>query len=247
MRVKVVAHKLNRAVAIYRDEGFRAVALRLLHRIWRFAGGDDPKHAEWLKRKMADDAEFDAAHGTHTGGIQELFGFKIVGENAGHGLSHIASGSNEFSKMMAELDIEYKAFTFIDLGSGKGRALMLAAAFPFRRIVGVEFAAELHEVANANIAALAVRQPAMPQVELICGDAAAYEFPNEPLIIYLFNPFGSAVIRSVAERAINSWRNANRPVHILYMNPVHVSDFVAAGWKLHNKVGVYAHLLPTTD
>jgi hypothetical protein len=42
-------------------------------------------------------------------------------------------------------------FTFIDLGSGKGRALLMASAYPFKRIIGVEFMPELHRVAQENI------------------------------------------------------------------------------------------------
>ena len=41
---------------------------------------------------------------------------------------------------------------FVDLGSGKARMVLEAAArFPFRKVIGVELTAELTEVARANL------------------------------------------------------------------------------------------------
>jgi methylase of polypeptide subunit release factors len=68
---------------------------------------------------------------------------------------HTASDPDELANAVASLDVEHKDFTFIDLGSGKGRALVLALSYPFRRVVGVEFALELHRVAEANLISLA--------------------------------------------------------------------------------------------
>src|SRR5438552_13937135 len=40
-----------------------------------------------------------------------------------------------FHEMLKALKIDFREFTFIDLGSGKGRVLLMAANYPFRRIV----------------------------------------------------------------------------------------------------------------
>src|SRR5258705_1489097 len=156
----------------------------------------------------------DAAHGTKTGGIQELFELNIVGENARHGLRHIASDPNSFVELMRRLDVDFGNYSFIDLGSGKGRVLLLAASFPFHRIIGVEFAAELHNAAQENLVAFAKRGSDTSRISLFHADAASYSFPVEPLIIYLFNPFGSQ-IRRLAENALSSWRDAPPPLESL--------------------------------
>ena len=172
--------------------------------------------------------------------------FRIIGENARYGGSHIASDPRQFAEMMNGLEIDFAVFTFIDLGSGKGRAIMLSAAYPFRRIIGVEFAAELHRAAEANIAAFARNRSPDLRLQLVHADAADYEIPNEPLILYLFNPFSSIVVRRVAERAIASWRASPRPIFILYMFPIYLSDFIEAGWQLSDQTDTYARLIPPT-
>jgi predicted RNA methylase len=247
MTFATIARKLSRATSVYQEGGLAAILSRLARRVRRLIGRGDPRHQQWIRYKSDADIAFDTAHGTKTGGIEEIYGYQIVGNNARHGLSHIASDPALFPEMMAGLKIDFATFTFIDLGSGKGRALMLAAAYPFRRIVGVEFAAELHRAAEANLAALARIQSPDMRIELVHGDAAAYELPSEPLIIYLFNPFGSVIVRRVAEKAMASWQAIPRPMYVLYANPYHLSDFIEAGWQLYDQKEVYARLVPPTQ
>jgi hypothetical protein len=245
MKTSDLLQKLNRAVVVYQDFGLAAVASRVRRRLEIAVGREHPAHTEWLRYKASVDAEFDTAYGTQTGGIQKISSFTIVGKNARYGSSHIASDPRYFTEMMADLHVDLNNFTFIDLGSGKGRALMLASAMPFRRLIGIEFCSELHEAAIENFATLAARKSTDSRVELIYGDAAAYAFPVEPLVIYMFNPFGSSVVRQVANNALASWRRVPRPVHVLYMNPVHLTDFINTGWRLSNRIAKdYAHLVP---
>ncbi len=58
---------------------------------------------------------------------------------------------SHFSRMLQHVDVDYSEFTFIDFGCGKGKALLLAAKLPFRRIVGVELSSELIEIAKTNL------------------------------------------------------------------------------------------------
>jgi predicted RNA methylase len=245
MTTGIFIRKLKRIRSVYQDMGLRGVASRLRRRAYQLVGRDDPEHARWLSQKIAVDTAYDSAKGIQTGGVQEIFDFQIVGENAQHGLSHIASDPQQVRTMIARLDINVSEHTFVDLGSGKGRALMLAAEFPFRRLIGVEFAKELYTAAQANFASLAATQGADARVELVCGDAAAFAFPIEPLVIYLFNPFGSAIVRVVARNALASYRAAPRPMTVIYMNPLHLADFVDTGWQLRSRDHGYAHLTPS--
>src|SRR5262249_1769176 len=102
-------------------------------------------------------------------------------------------------EMMADLPIHFDDYTFIDLGSGKGATLLYASEYPFRRIVGVEFARELHDIARRNIVAYKSSTQRCRVIEAIHADAAEFQFPSGPLVIFANNPFGPAVWSRVFE------------------------------------------------
>jgi len=109
-----------------------------------------------------------------------------------------------------------KDFTFIDLGSGKGRVLLMAADYPFKRIIGVEFMPELHRAAQKNIAGYSYDRQRRQLIESVCTDARDFQFPPEPLVAYLFNPFSEATFAQVLENLRRSVEQSPRPVYIAY-------------------------------
>jgi SAM-dependent methyltransferase len=125
-----------------------------------------------------------------------------------------------FREMMAALPIDFREFTFIDIGSGKGRALLLAAQYPFRKIVGVELLRDLHCAAEENVAAWRAQSPArqIASIEALCMDAREFVFPKTPLVVYLFNPLPEAGLRRVVRNLEDSWKVAPRAVWIIYHN-----------------------------
>lgn len=210
----------------------RAVLSRVLRRLLQLVGADEQQHARWLRKKQVADTEFDSLFGTVTGGIDEIFDLSVTGENSRYGLSHIATDPSEFRQMIDALALDLSSFTFVDLGCGKGRALILAAQLPFRQIIGVEFAKEFIDVAQSNLERAAQRAEAKSPVTLVWADAAKFEYPDGPVLIYLFNPFGSKVIRQVAANARGLWERQKRPVIVLYMNAVHLQEFLDEGWSV---------------
>ena len=130
-----------------------------------------------------------------------------------------------FREMMASLSVlseqfEFEPFTFVDLGSGKGRALLMASEYPFRKIVGVELIAELHRAAEENIRAYHSATQRCPNIEAVCADACAFPFPAEPLVLYLFNPLPESGMRPLIARLEKSLAENPRPVYLLYHNPL---------------------------
>ena len=125
-----------------------------------------------------------------------------------------------FREMMAGLPIEFDRFTFVDLGSGKGRTLLMASEYPFQKIVGVESIAELHRAAEENIRLYHPAQQRCRQIESVLADAREFELPEEPLVLYLFNPLPEHAFSEVLERLEKSLLQAPRPVWVVYHNPV---------------------------
>jgi SAM-dependent methyltransferase len=124
-----------------------------------------------------------------------------------------------FREMMASLPIEFDQFTFVDLGSGKGRTLLMASEYPFRRIVGVELIAELHCGAQENLGKYKSQSQKCSALEAVCGDATDFPFPAEPLVLYLFNPLPESGLRRVMANLDRSLRAHPREVYVLYHNP----------------------------
>ncbi|MGC2743011.1 MAG: hypothetical protein WA672_07470 [Candidatus Angelobacter sp.] len=114
-----------------------------------------------------------------------------------------------FEQIMQALPIDFQEFTFVDLGSGKGRVLLMAAPYGFKRIVGVEFMPEWHRIAVENIGKFAIEQKSFVEqaiiaeqkpasvIESLCKDARDFDLPAGPLVVYLFNPFPEPVLAAV--------------------------------------------------
>jgi SAM-dependent methyltransferase len=116
-------------------------------------------------------------------------------------------------------DGNFDKFTFIDIGSGKGRALLLASELGFRRIIGIELLPELVEVARGNARTFKQRG-SLAEIELICGDATEFTFPAEPAVVFLFNPLPEPALRTLLENLGRSLREKPRPLYVAYANPI---------------------------
>ena len=121
-------------------------------------------------------------------------------------------------------------FTFIDLGSGKGRVLLMACEHPFKRIIGMEFLPELNRVAQKNIAEYSSDRQQCRQIESICMDARNFQFPDDPLVVYLFNPFSESTFAQVLENLRRSIEHAPRPVYVAYRFTEHESLLERSDW-----------------
>jgi len=89
---------------------------------------------------------------------------------------------------------------FIDFGSGKGRVLLLAAEHGYKKIIGIELRPSLHEIARQNLARCKHFPQSIHHIELLNADALDYEFPDRPLVLYFFNPFGNEVLRQILSK-----------------------------------------------
>jgi SAM-dependent methyltransferase len=104
---------------------------------------------------------------------------------------------------------------FVDVGCGKGRALLLASEIPFREVMGVELAGDLVTIAQRNVARWnLVGHPCSP-VKVVNADATEVELPEGALLVYLFNPFGAPVLRSMLQRL----QDRQTAVDVLYLFP----------------------------
>lgn len=111
--------------------------------------------------------------------------------------------------------------TFIDIGSGKSRTLLLASRYSFAEIIGVEFARELVDIARSNVERFRDPSQKCRALSVVEADAAAYDFPETPLVVYFYNPFSKDVFDIVLKNLVLSLERHPRDCFIVYGSSSH--------------------------
>ena len=111
------------------------------------------------------------------------------------------------------------AYTFVDIGSGKGRALLLATELPFRKVVGVELNPELARIARQNGGIW--KRVARPQssIYVLQQDAMRFQWPHLPLLVFLNNPFECELVGRLAEKLSAIGTRGPGLIDLIYVNP----------------------------
>ena len=115
--------------------------------------------------------------------------------------------------------------TFLDVGAGKGRALLLASLHPFASVEGVELNQALCETAQANIdlwQANTLVSPLAP-IRLHHADATTHPLPPSPTVAFLFHPFEAPVLRRFLRHVERHLAAHPHPFDLVYVNAEHGS------------------------
>jgi SAM-dependent methyltransferase len=111
------------------------------------------------------------------------------------------------------------AYSFVDLGAGKGRALLLAAEMPFRKVIGVELNAQLARIAEQNVARWSRAARPRSKIRVIQKDAAEFQWPRTPLLAFLYNPFACELVEQLTARLAAAASAGSGIADLLYANP----------------------------
>jgi hypothetical protein len=204
--------KLNKKLSEFRTADRKANWLfdQLKWRYFTF------RHKKQLRLNIA----FDREHNIETAPELPL-------ESAGVPLSDVARGNGVyrpvteklFRAAMASLRIDPAKFTFLDIGSGMGKVLFMAADQPFKRIVGIEYARGLHEVAVRNVSSYRSNKQKCNAIEPVHADALKYEWPEGPLILFIFNALAKEIMREVLNNLdAGAASDHGRPIVLIYTN-----------------------------
>ena len=208
----------------------RFVAERAARRI----GGE--KEAAFQPNQAEEDS-FDKTFGVDTSGTVPLSALEIQSSNWIHGVCYGGTERGTFEEIFDGVELRFEDNVFVDLGSGKGKALLLASHFPFKKVIGVEFSDELHRVAVENLRRYAAPQQRCKDLTSICADATAFAYPEENLVVYLYHPFGEAVMAPVIENLKRSVKQTPRDLVVVYNNPLLGKLWEDAGFvKLKHRI-----------
>lgn len=113
-------------------------------------------------------------------------------------------------------------YSFVDLGCGKGRTLIIAAQFPFQEVIGVELSPLHYQVAADNIERYRSVGERMrcKNLRAVCANAAEFDFPSTNLLIYMYRPFLGPVFKSVLDKLYGFHAATGHQVLVAYSCPV---------------------------
>lgn len=164
--------------------------------------------------------EFDKEFGTDTS--EAIWPWDLPSlEKSGsevHGYQPLAAGA--IRAALSALPEPLEEFEFIDLGSGKGRAVLIATEFAFARVVGVELSRELNDIACRNFSLYHPIRQRCRNVEFVCQDAVDFAFPPRPIVLFMYNPFGQVTLERVLDNLKASLAQVPRRAFVVYANPL---------------------------
>jgi hypothetical protein len=204
-------------------DGRFAATRRLAVALWEFALDSTPER----RRLRYGDADYDWEHRVNTTSAAVGWRERLLGVfHSPYQPTDSALFHEMIDALHRQSHLDFRDFVFIDLGSGKGRTLLMASDYPFRRIVGVELLPELHRAAEENLSKYRNEMQKCFALESICADATEFSLPDEPAVIFLFNPFPEAGLRRMIANLERSLGEHPREVFVIYHNPVlgHVLD-----------------------
>lgn len=162
---------------------------------------------------------FDRYHGTDTSGVVLATDLPAHEVARNYAIDYAGSQPSVLRSALAELP-KLDTYTFLDLGCGKGRPLLVASEFPFRDIIGVDLSSPLAQVARRNARIIANRFPARTSVRVAVGDASNYPLPPGNLAIFLYSPFHAELVANVVAGVEAALATEARSIYVIYYNPI---------------------------
>lgn len=139
----------------------------------------------------------------------------------------------------ADLDAVFKTFEIssedavLDLGCGKGGALITLCRYPFAHVDGLEISPALMDIARQNL-----RRLRITKARLFCTDAEDFADLDQYTYLYMYHPFLEPVMQRVLENLRASIARRPRRLTLVYKNPVCDALVMEAGLQ---KVRDFSH------
>ena len=170
--------------------------------------------------EFVQDQWFDRTRHVRTSGDVSLTHAGITADERRDSESYVPARPKHVREALSAMPIgNVSRYTYIDLGSGKGRTLFVASELPFRQIIGVEFSNKLHEMSRVNVSTFNWGKRRGGEIRAIQMNAAEFQFPDGPLVLYMFNPFGAETMHLVLKNLARSLSRDPRHVIVILLWP----------------------------
>lgn len=184
-----------------------------------------------LTRRAASPAQhpFDKLYGTDTSGV---IGGGALATGHPHDVYITAYAGIAPSRFEAALTrwrstitARVEDYTFIDLGCGKGRALLLASRLRFREVIGIELNPQLVAIAQRNARLWQHPGEARSPITIQIGDATQPSLPAGPTILFFYNAFAEPLVHRLAHHL--SHAATTHPIDLIYQNAYFAGAFAS--------------------
>ena len=120
-------------------------------------------------------------------------------------------------RIFRHLRLDFSRFTFIDMGCGKGRMVLAASTFPFKSVIGVEFAPSLCRAAESNLARCRFLRRRTASARIVECDAIEFVIPCTPCVFFFYNPFNFTLLETVITHIIASYYQYPREIYLIFV------------------------------
>jgi SAM-dependent methyltransferase len=190
---------------------------RWLARTWREKGVVRVLKIAW---HAALDSAWDLRHGTETLARIAPHELQTNSKNKKWATYYGATRARPLLELLERLQLPLTS-GFVDFGSGKGRVLLIAAQYGFKRIVGIDFSPQLCEVARRNVEAFQRRNGGDSEFTVVHSDVVHYDIRAGQSVFFLYDPFSTEVLAEVLTNLRRSLAECPREICLIYNAPRH--------------------------
>ncbi|NWG29387.1 MAG: methyltransferase [Ignavibacteriaceae bacterium] len=179
---------------------------------------------------VLEDFYFELKYGVTTSKIVKREDLDISEISKEHSEEYKPTRIRHFRLLLKSLNLPEES-VFIDMGSGKGRVLLMASMNNFKRITGVEISSRLCEIAKKNIAIYEKKLKRQLHIEVVNEDVLQYKIKNDENVFYFYKPFDNFVMETILERIKKSTSESPRKVWLIINNFIPFSALIENKYK----------------
>jgi len=145
---------------------------------------------------------------------------QTASENLADSQPYKATRSRPLLQLLRKLQLPRES-NFVDIGAGKGRVVLIAAQYGFRKVVGVEFSAALCAIARENVKSFSAKKSGLSPMEIVEADATLHHLNADDCILFMYNPFHEGVMKKFMDNVQRSLQENPRKLWLIYNDPLH--------------------------
>lgn len=183
----------------------------------------------------------DLQYGTDTSGLVDPLTLQRDASLVGQLRPYMGSQPTIIRRALDTLG-DISGYTFVDIGCGKGRPMIVASEYPFALALGYDISTDLVRTANANAVVMARHYPQRPPIRALHANVSDLRVPSGNVVVFMFNPFGPELMTVLLEKLEAGLASgAIQHLFVVYDNPVCGDVFDSSNHLKRWFAGVFAY------